>query len=116
MAIWGLASLASKNRFLAPEPDGARDAVRMCQLWIWETDFGVLAAPFGRGIGQPDDTNAMRQPPLDCSLHQTWCQERERDRHVDLADAASFARGNVLDILDLAADQFLKPAPTLSDR
>ena len=38
MAIWGLASLASKKRFPALEPDMARDSVCMCQLGIWETE------------------------------------------------------------------------------
>ena len=73
-AVFEVLSLASKNGFLAPSRRGPETGSHTSNLWIWETDFGVLLLPFGRGIGQPDDPYATRQPPLDCSLHQAWCQ------------------------------------------
>jgi hypothetical protein len=36
-----------------------------------------------------------RQATFDCRFDQVGYEERERDRHVDLPDTASFARGRV---------------------
>jgi len=40
---------------------------------------------------------------------------KARDRHVDLADAAVFARGDLPDISDDAGGNFIEPSPTTVD-
>src|ERR1700682_799673 len=44
-----------------------------------------LPAPFWRSIAKSLDSNAAWQTTFDGGPHETWCKERERDRHVDLA-------------------------------
>jgi hypothetical protein len=40
---------------------------------------------------------------------------RGRDRHVGLAEAAVFARGDLPDIGDDASSNFIEPSPTTDD-
>src|SRR6266550_1906290 len=62
-----------------------------------QTEHRVLARPLGRSIAQTRDANPARQSPLDGTLHEFGCEEGERDRHIDLSNAAFLARGNLLD-------------------
>jgi hypothetical protein len=41
---------------------------------------------------------------------------RERDRHIDLSNAAFIPRSDLLDTGDGAGNHFIKPAPTTRDR
>ena len=94
----------------------ARDSVCMCQLGIWKAEYPVLAGPLGRGIAETSNSNPARQSPLDGGFDQIGREERERDRHIDLADAAFFARSDLLDIGDGASNDLFEPATTTGDR
>src|SRR6516165_9789103 len=48
----------------------------------------VLAGPFGRQIGEADNSHAMRKASFDRSLDKVGREEGKRDCHIDLADAA----------------------------
>ena len=52
---------------------------------------------------------------LNGSLHELRREERERDRHIDLADAAFFPRSDLIHTGDGAGNDFFKPAPTARD-
>ena len=57
-----------------------------------------------------------RQATFDRRFGQSRCEKGERDRHGDLADAAFFACGDLLDIGDGARNDFIEPAPATGDR
>jgi hypothetical protein len=44
--------------------------------------------------------------------HEFGREERERDRHIDLSNAAFIPRSDLLDTGDGAGNHFIKPAPT----
>ena len=54
----------------------------------------VLARPFGGQVGEASNAHAVRESPFDGGLDEIGCEEGERDRHVDLADAAALALGD----------------------
>jgi hypothetical protein len=72
-----------------------------------------LSAPFRGSVAEPLDTNAAGQTTFDRGFNQVWCEERERDGHIDLSHAATLqspANGigqNTHEILDPAG-----PKPT----
>ena len=72
-------------------------------LWIWKAKYPVLTRPLGRGIAETSNSNPARQTTFDGGSDQIGCEKGERDRHIDLADAAFFARSDLLDIGDVAA-------------
>ena len=109
---FGFQSLGSANPFLAPA-GVARDPDR--QESKRQTEHRVLAGPLGRGIAETSDADAARQSSLNGSLHEFRREERERDRHVDLADAAFFACSDLIDTGDGAGNDLFKPAPTTRD-
>ena len=53
-----------------------------------------LAGPFGGRIAQTGNADAAWQSSFNGSLHEFRCEERERDRHVDLSNAAVLARSD----------------------
>jgi hypothetical protein len=55
------------------------------------------------GVAQTRDADPARQSPFDGSLHQFGREERERDRHIDLSNAAFFTRCNLLDTVVVPA-------------
>ena len=57
-----------------------------------------LLAPFCRSITKSLDSYAAGQTTFDRSAHEVWCEERKRERHVDLAYAAFLAACNLLNI------------------
>jgi hypothetical protein len=61
------------------------------------TEHRVLPRPLGRSIAQPSDGDAARQSSLDGCLHEFGREERERDRHIDLSNAAFIPRSDLLD-------------------
>jgi len=75
----------------------------------------ILAGPLGRRIAETSNANTPRQSPFDGRLHQPGRKERQRYRHIDLANAASFARGNLLDNGG-AGNDLKKPTPAARDR
>jgi hypothetical protein len=50
-----------------------------------------LPTPFRRSIPQPFNVDASRQAALNSSADQLGREECERDRHIDVTDAASLA-------------------------
>ena len=76
----------------------------------------MLAGPFGRSIAQTSDADAARQSSLDGGLHEFRREECERDRHIDLSNAAFFARSDLIDTDDRASNDLIKPATTARDR
>ena len=64
---------------------------------------------------QTRDANPPRQSSFDGSLNETGCEEGERDRHIDLPNAAVFACGNLLDTGDRTRHDLIEPAPTTGD-
>ena len=73
LGVWG----GQKRRF-EPGP----------QLSRIQSEGFELPAPFCWGITESLDSNAAWQTAFDGGAHEVWCEERERDRHVDLAHAA----------------------------
>ena len=51
-----------------------------------------MAGPLGRSIAETRDADPARQSPLDGSLHELGGEERERDRQIDLSNAAATLR------------------------
>jgi hypothetical protein len=64
----------------------------MGSYWGRKPEYLVLARPFGRQIGEADNSHAMRETSFDRSLDQFGREEGKRDCHVDLANAAAVAR------------------------
>src|SRR5258707_1701462 len=55
------------------------------------------------------------QTTFDRGADEIWCEERERDRHVDLTHAALLTCCDLLDVSDRARNDFVKPATTSGD-
>ena len=75
----------------------------------------MLAGPIRRSIAETHDANPPRQSSFDGSLNEIGREESERDRHIDLPNAAVFACGNLLDTGDRACHDLIEPAPTTGD-
>jgi hypothetical protein len=72
---------------------------------VREPEHLVLARPADRRVEQAGDADAVRQPTLDSGCDEARGQERQRDRHVDVAPAAGLpcrdgvdCRGSGLDL------------------
>ena len=81
-----------------------------------QTEHRVLARPLGRSIAQASDADATRQSSFDSRLHEFRHEERERDRHIDLSNAACLPRSDLLDTGDAAGNDLTKPTPATRDR
>jgi hypothetical protein len=81
-----------------------------------QTEHRILAAPLVRSIAETSDTDAPRQSSFDGSLHQFRREESQRDRHIDLSNAAFVARSNLLGTRDGAGNDLIKPMPATCDR
>jgi hypothetical protein len=68
----------------------------------------VLAGPFGRQVGKADYSHAMRKASFDRRLDEVGREEGERDRHVDLADAAAVARRDACRIRRGVRDELIE--------
>jgi hypothetical protein len=75
----------------------------------------VLVRPCGRRPEQAGDTDCARQPTIDSGLDEAWCEEGERDRHMDVAPAAGLPCGNGFDCRGAALD-LTEPQPCARDR
>jgi hypothetical protein len=102
-------SLGSPNPFLAPRPK-LHVKIRDDRLGSnRQTEHRVLTRPLGRSITQASDADAARQSSLDGCLHEFGREERERDRQIDLSNAAFVPRGDLFDTGDGAGDDLIKP-------
>ena len=75
-----------------------------------------MAGPLGRSIAEASDADPARQSSFDGSLHEVGREERERDRHIDLSNAAFVAGSNLLDTGHSASNNLIKPTPAARDR
>jgi hypothetical protein len=57
----------------------------------------MLLGPFGGQVGETGNAHAMWESTFNGRLDEIGSEERERDRHVDLADTACFACRNSFD-------------------
>jgi hypothetical protein len=76
----------------------------------------VLLISFSWSIDQSSQSDAAQQPALDRSLDRRRREERERDRHVDMAGAAVLAERDFGDAADGAGFDLRKPWPATCDR
>jgi hypothetical protein len=74
-----------------------------------------LLAPFCRSITKSLDSNTARQTTFDRGADEIWCEERERDRHVDLTHAALLTCCDLLNVGHGARNDLVKPATTSGD-
>ena len=81
-----------------------------------QTEHRVLARPLGRSIAQASDADAARQSSFDGCLHEFGREERERDRHIDLSNAAFVPCSDLLDTGDGAGNDLIKPTSATRDR
>jgi len=81
-----------------------------------QTEHRVLARPLGRSIAQASNADAARQSSFDGCLDEFGREERERDRHIDLSDAAFVPRSDLLDSGDGAGNDLIKPTSATRDR
>ena len=58
----------------------------------------VLAGPFGRQVGEADNSHAMWKASFDRSFDEVGREEGKRDCHVDLADTAAVSRRDAFGI------------------
>ena len=83
--------------------------------WLNQPEPHKLKRPFGRCIAQAGDTDATRQTTFNGSLDQTWRDKRQRDRHVDLTNAAMVALRDLVQILNGARNDLIQPLPPACD-
>jgi len=57
-------------------------------------------------------SNTARQTTFDRGADEIWCEERERDRHVDLTHAALLTCCDLLNVGHGARNDLVKPATT----
>src|SRR5262249_57820730 len=86
-----------------------------CSRRCCRTVRGIAASTIWT-IAETTDANAARQSSFDGSLHEFGREKRERDRHIDLSNAAFVACSNLLDTGYSAGNDLVKPAPTTRDR
>jgi hypothetical protein len=68
------------------------------RLFRIESERRKLPAPFGRRIAEPLDADATGQAAFYRRFDEIWCEEGERDRHVDLPNAALLASAKFGDV------------------
>jgi hypothetical protein len=75
-----------------------RDVGDGVELFRIESERLELLGPFSRQIAEPLDTDAAGQAALYGSFDKIGRKEGERDRHIDLPDAAFLARAKFGDV------------------
>ena len=82
---------------LIREPGAALLRGPALQLFRIESERLELPAPFSRRIAQPLDANAAGQATFHGCFDKIGREEGERDRHIDLPNAALLAGAKVCD-------------------
>src|SRR5262245_52189820 len=72
--LWGLFSPPRKSRFPATDTTVRKDSVRR-ELLRRKPEHLVLAGPFGRQVGEADNSHAMRKASFDRSLDEIGREE-----------------------------------------
>jgi hypothetical protein len=84
-------------------------------LRIQSEDF-ELPTPFSGSVAEPFDTNAAWQTTFDRGFDEVRCEERERNRHIDLTHTAFLAYLDLLDANHRARHDLVKPATASGSR
>jgi hypothetical protein len=79
--VFAQQSLTSKNGFLAPARDGARDRFARVRLRIWKTDFGVLLLPFCRVCTKNLSPDVMVMKPTEDGVRHNGTDPLNRARN-----------------------------------
>ena len=114
-AILGELSLASESRFPETETVVSRDAVRM-SLLCNQTQHLTLTRPFDGEVAESGHAHSVRKPPIDRRRDEVRCEERERDRHVDLPRGAVLTFGDAFRIRGGIGHEFIKPTSPACNR
>jgi hypothetical protein len=70
---------------------------RAAKLFRIKPERLELPTPLGGQIAKPFDPDAAEQATFHCSFDKIWCEEGERNRHVDLPNAALLASAKLSD-------------------
>ena len=85
------------------------------QLFRIESKRLKLSAPFGWRIAEPLDADAAGQATFYGRFNKIGCEEGERDRHVDMPNAALIARAKFNDRGHPTCDHIIQPPTTSGD-
>jgi hypothetical protein len=84
-----------------PITSGARETLESAktrgsnlELMGGKAEHLVLLGPCGGQVGEAGNAHAMRKPTVNRRFDEIGREERKRDRHIDLTDAAPLAFGN----------------------
>ena len=72
----------------------------------------VLLGPCGGQVGEAGDAHAMRKSTVNRRFDEIGREERERNRHIDLADAAPLAFRNCFGRGRDVSYKFIEPLPS----
>ena len=86
------------------------------QLLRRKAEDGILPGPFGRQIDEASYPHPVRKPPLYGGSDQIRREERKRDRHIHLADAAALSFCDAFAGCCWIPDQFIEPTTSTGDR
>ena len=75
----------------------------------------VLLGPCGGQVGEAGNAHAMWKSTVNRRFDEIRCEERKRDRHVDLADAAPLAFGNSFGGGRNVSCEFIEPTASASN-
>lgn len=70
----------------------------------------ALKRPLGGWIAEAGHADAAWEPAFDCRFYEIRSKECQRDRHIDLADAAPLTCGNHIDICHNTGRKLIEPA------
>jgi hypothetical protein len=85
------------------------------QLFRIESERRKLPAPFSRRIAEPLDADATGQATFYGCFDKIGSEEGERDRHVDLPNAALFAGAKLSDRCHSTRDHIIQPPAASRD-
>jgi hypothetical protein len=85
------------------------------QLFRIESERLRLPTPFSRRIAKPLDANATGQATFYGCFDKVGCEKGERDRHVDLANAALLASAKLGDVGYSTRDHIIQPLAASRD-
>ena len=83
-------------------------------LSVREPEHLMLARPCDRRVEQASDADPVWQSTFDGGFDEVRCQEGQRDRHVDVARAASLPCGDAVDCRGAGLD-LGQPSPSARD-
>src|SRR4030088_1613764 len=74
-----------------------------------QTQHLTLTPPFDGKVAGTGHAHSMGEPPIDRRLDEVRCEERDRDRHVDLPRGAVLTFGDAFCIRSWIGDEFVEP-------